>query len=127
MAISRAADNDGFGSSVFVHYGQVLRIVANAALSDKTLYLYASEQSTEDMGQDERLMCLYPRAAAGSRWRILHRDPNRRNVARNEVVRLQDPIVFQSEATGHLLCSDRTVRMNHYGNEWRVFGMAAAE
>lgn len=123
LTISRASDNDGFGDT-FVHYGQVFRMAASNALSETAMYLYASQNSTEGLRQDETLMCLYPRAAAGTKWRILHRDSNRRSLAKNEVVRLQDPIVLQSEASGHLLCSDSTIRMNHYGNEWRVFGTA---
>lgn len=125
MTVSRAADSDGFGSSACLHYGQIFRMGGYTTLSDKALYLYASQNSVEELSQDETLMCLYPRASAGTRWRILHTDPKRRNPASNEVVRLQDSIVLQSEATDHLLCSDRTVRMNHYGNEWRVFGTAA--
>jgi len=126
MTISRVADNDGFGTTSFVHYGQIFRMGGYSTLSEKALYVYSSQSSAEDLSQDETLMCLFPRAAAGTQWRILHRDPNRRNTTKNEVVRLQDPIVLQNEATGNVLCSDRTVRMNHYGNECRVFGAAAA-
>jgi len=127
FTVSRASDNDGFGNSGFVHYGQVFRLCACSTLAEKALYMYASNGSAEGLCQDETLMCLYSRAAAGTRWQILHRDPKRHNLAQGEVVRLQEPIVLKSEVTGHFLCSDRTVRMNHYGNEWRVFGSSVAD
>jgi len=127
VTISRASDNDGFGQSSYVHYGQAFRMGANSSLSDKALYLFSCQRCSEDLGQDETLACLYPRAVGGTRWRILHADPKRRNAAKNDPVRLQEPIALQNEATGHLLSSDRIVRMNHYGNEWRVFGAAEPE
>lgn len=127
FTVSRASDNDGFGESVYVHYGQAFRMGVSAALSEKAMYLYASTSSTEGQGQDETLMCAYPRAAPATVWRVLHRDPKRRNLAKREVVQLQEEIILQSEATGHLLGTDTTVRMNHYGNEWRVFGAPAGD
>merc|ERR1719502_716787 len=79
MTISRASDNDGYGADGHLHYGQIFRLGGYPTLSDKALYLYSSQNSVGESSQDETLMCLYPRAAAGTRWRILPRGPNRCN------------------------------------------------
>merc|ERR1719324_272661 len=79
------------------------------------------------------MACLYPRAALGTQWRVLHGASAKRAASLGQAVRIAEPVALESVATGSFLRSDEVIRMNHYGNEWRVFsapgrgGDAAAE
>jgi len=94
-------------------------------------YLYGSKDGIEGHGlsEDETLMCLYPRASAGTHWRVLrvHPTEERKNKSPpgedfSNVVALSTHIILQSVGTNHNLSSDQALRMTTYGNEWRVFG-----
>jgi len=123
FTISRAKDDDGFADSADVHFGQILRLGASQVLSDRPHYLFASRNRTDDLGQDEALACLYGRAAAGTLWRVV--TPGAQAAAPGAPVRRDQRFALESVETGHRLCSDTSVRMNSYGNEWRVFCASA--
>jgi len=128
FTLSRADDDDGFGDSAYVHYGQPFRMGCSTALSEKSMYLFASRDTTEELQEGETLMCVYPRARPGTRWRVLRPgDGGEGGGAGGEVVKIASPVVLESLATGHCLRSDTTVRMNNYGNEYRVFGASTLQ
>lgn len=133
LSISRVDDHDGFGDSRFVHYGQTIRLSSVPELSESQLYLFATGKSAAGLFGKESLLCLGPRAASGSHWQVLRSagpssatSPSLVGVdgADDQCVRLGDAVLLRSVATGHQLMADRTLCMNHYGNEWRVFGHA---
>mmetsp|Transcript_74003 Transcript_74003/g.158616 ORF Transcript_74003/g.158616 Transcript_74003/m.158616 type:complete len:548 (-) Transcript_74003:90-1733(-) len=145
FTVSRVNDNDGFPNDGHVHYGQVIRFGTNPRLHDRPLYLYASAGGCEDagLGAEETLACCYPHAAAGTQWRVLRADA--RAAARadaeaggtgrlaagfglsaggrqSDIVGLGEPCMLVGVNAARSICSDGTVRMNNYGNEWRVYG-----
>lgn len=119
LTISRVNDSDEFGNSVFVHFGQVIRLGASAVLSDAPLYLYASQNGGEGLAEGETLTCLFSRASAGSCWRMMPCDGRQRDG--ETPVKLGELVFLENVNTGHHLRSERAVRMNNYGNEWRVW------
>mmetsp|Transcript_105798 Transcript_105798/g.183929 ORF Transcript_105798/g.183929 Transcript_105798/m.183929 type:complete len:514 (-) Transcript_105798:53-1594(-) len=122
LTISRVHDNDEFGTSLYVHFGQVIRLGASAVLSDDPLYLYASQKGAEDLAEGEHLTCLFSRASAGSHWRIVPGDARQHDG--KTPVKIGELVFLENVNTGHHLRSERTVRMNNYGNEWRVWAAA---
>jgi len=125
FTFARADNNDGFADDPHIHYDQAFRLGAHLDLFEKALYLYGSKARTDDLAANETLVCLYPRAAPNTHWRIMHADPRQREARRRQVVELQEPSLLENVVTGQRLTSDTTIRMNNYGNEWRVFGSPA--
>ncbi|CAE8606324.1 unnamed protein product [Polarella glacialis] len=158
FTVSRVDDKDGFGDQTYVHYGQVIRLGTGAGLHDQPYYVWASaSEGNEEQGggstgsaRGVAEVCVYPRAASGSYWRVLRAEtPPRRKVrpragtnhsssssaasaddndaASNEPrVSLGDAVRLESVAGGCDLQSDPTVIMTSYGNEWRVFAFKGA-
>lgn len=147
--VSRVDDCDAHAGDNELHYGQVVRIGACHDLCDSAMYLYAREEPEPPpkppegrapggpecpvFNRKDGMACLYPRAAPGTQWRVLHGALAKRAASSGQAVRIVDPVAFESLVTGGFLRSDEVIRMNHYGNEWRVFcapcagGEAAAE
>mmetsp|Transcript_32097 Transcript_32097/g.75345 ORF Transcript_32097/g.75345 Transcript_32097/m.75345 type:complete len:565 (+) Transcript_32097:89-1783(+) len=141
FTLSRVDDKDGFGDSPALHYGQMFRLGISAMLKDKPMYLYASsstapaqpdtnmaarsDPSASPTSGSEVLVCMYPRAAAGSRWIVLPKDANPCSeppCPQRKAVKIGQAGVLQSVATNQVLLSDHSIRMNNYGNEFRVVG-----
>jgi hypothetical protein len=146
FTVGRVDDNDGYGADTYVHYGQMFRLGSSMHLgTDRPYYVHASAADASSdasnggtpFAEGESLACLYPRAAAGTRWRVVRAaEPTRggRKATRGKGdggtdtrVRLNAHLLLESVAHGEScrLSSDSTVRITSYGNEWRVFGGAA--
>jgi len=132
FTVSRVHDDDEFGISCFLHYGQVIRLGTSPHLQDQPLYLHSSGSGTgaatgNALGEGETLVCLYPRAPASTHWRVLRAEANSDTTNHAaEPVALGAQIRFENVATGSSMSSDSVVRTTSYGNEWRVFGVQGA-
>jgi len=125
FTVSRVSDDDGFGSDGCLHYGQVVRLGASPTLSERPMYLFATDGTQGEALEDgDSLMCLYPRAVAGAQWRVARAQAPAKGEADDDLVRLGAPIRLESVATSHALACDEKLRMTSYGNECRVFGQA---
>jgi len=122
FTISRVSDADGFADSAYVHYGQAFRLGASPALHDRPLYLYSNH--TSDTQEAIEGACMYPRAGVRTHWRALRTEPASDG---DSVVPLRAALRLQNVDTGQILQSDSVVRMNSYGNEWRVFSSSLEE
>lgn len=136
FTVSRVDDNDGFDQNTFVHYGQVIRLGTGTSIRDRPYYLWASPSDSDARSSSsDPQVCVYPRAAAGTYWKILKAASKSQHalassgkqVHSNEKpqavrVKLGDVIRLESVLAGCELQSDGTVVMTSYGNEWRIFG-----
>lgn len=123
LTVSRVSDDDGFPDDGCLRYGQVIRLGASMALSERQMYLFAVDGAARAQALGERedsVVCLYPRAVAGAQWRV-----ERAQAGEDDGrVRLGAPVRLESVVTSHALASDEKLRMTSYGNECRVFGSA---
>lgn len=134
FTLSRVRDDDEYGESAFIHYGQTVRFTASTLLTqDRALYLFASVGASggaaggENEESGETLACLYAHACAGTQWRVLPAEivnfaVRKTHAHLGDVVKLGVPVRLEGVSSGRILMSDTTVRMTNYGNEWRVFG-----
>jgi len=144
FTVSRVDDHDGFSSDTYVHYGQIIRLGVGAPLHERDHYLWhgaVMQDNGSVMGghagsavdnddptdeNDRSEVCLYPRAAKGSHWRVLRSDRVLRGRQQADFhkqrVKLGDPIRLVSLEAQVDLQSDTIVIMTNYGNEYRVFG-----
>jgi len=131
FTVSRVHDDDEFGTSCFLHYGQVIRLGTSPQLQDQPLYLHSSGNTGGNgatngntLGEGETLVCLYPRAPASTHWRVLRAEASSDETnGAAEPVALGAQIHLENVATGSSVSSDTGVRTTSYGNEWRVFGV----
>mmetsp|Transcript_63506 Transcript_63506/g.112967 ORF Transcript_63506/g.112967 Transcript_63506/m.112967 type:complete len:537 (+) Transcript_63506:54-1664(+) len=134
FTVSRVDDHDGFSTETFVHYGQIIRLGIGAPLHERDHYLWHSinTRGSEADGDENKeadghsQVCLYPRAAKGSHWRVVRSDRvlkgRRQSDFYKQRVQLGDPIRLVSVEHEVDLQSDGVIIMTSYGNEYRVFG-----
>ena len=53
-------------------------------------------------------------------WKILHPDPNQRNLALGHPVEANQPVLVEHCATAHYLASDNIQYRNDFGSEFEV-------
>lgn len=141
FTLARADRNDGFGDSLDVHYGQIVRIMASSFLNHShILYLHLQEDALSQHRTDPKYHALLlPRAATRTLWRIvpapqpevdlnseLVRMPTPPPVA-GEVVLVNHNISLVNVETGKMLMSDPHLVSTVFGVECRVFARAPHE
>lgn len=120
LTVCRVDDNDRFGRDDRLHFDQLIRLGTHEGLHERPHYLFASGNSKDEEPQ----LCVCPRAASGSHWRlrpIRTQSDSRSPEEEDDRVKLGDSICLESVATGFELQSNTVVVMTSYGNEYKVF------
>jgi len=127
------ADRNGDGypeDDLSVHYGQPVRLMASALLSDQLLYLHL-DASDGKAGMNGYCPVLLPRAARRTLWRIVPlavaitggdgTKVGEKRLSTGEVVRVNQNIGLENVDTGLLLMADSHTVNNLFGLECRVY------
>mmetsp|Transcript_24228 Transcript_24228/g.45977 ORF Transcript_24228/g.45977 Transcript_24228/m.45977 type:complete len:529 (-) Transcript_24228:55-1641(-) len=141
FTLARADRHDGFGESLDVHYGQLVRIMASNFLNHShILYLHLQEDPISQLRADPVYHALLlPRAATRTLWRIVPAPPPEIDLnsqtlriptpppVAGEVVRVNQNIWLENVETGRMLMSDPHLVSTVFGVECRVFARAPDE